>query len=238
MKIAFDGMENQIEIFPGSITTWEIENRTLFTRICQSLRSENGADAKESFSVWSDNNEEVVPSSAFINIGDPLELPWDNAAFSRGTADLIERLLLDDVETRERIETLNDQIQRLIEMLTFQIEGQYGFEKPWNLKQYNKAFAFSVQRDDDATYLENLITFLDFVSDISLDRVLVFVNLKIFLDQNDLEKVFDRVFFLGLQVLLLENSIDTVSHTHERKYTIDQHFLEHFGSSQSGLPPR
>ena len=45
--------------------------------------------------------------------------------------------------------------------------------------------------------------------------------------KNELEKLYEHVFFLNLCVLLLENKHDSSSYEHEHKLVVDLQLLEH-----------
>ena len=64
-------------------------------------------------------------------------------------------------------------------------------------------------------------------SDANSRKTIVFVNLKTFLTENELQTLYDHVFFLKLSLLLLENKKDTMAYGHEHKLTVDLQFLEH-----------
>ena len=48
-----------------------------------------------------------------------------------------------------------------------------------------------------------------------------------FLTKNELEQLYEHIFFLKLKVLLLENKHDNSSYEHEQKMAIDLRFFEH-----------
>ena len=71
-----------------------------------------------------------------------------------------------------------------------------------------------------------MIKFLALVKDASLNKVILFVNLKLFLTENELELFYEQAFFSKLRILLVENAYDALRYERERKYVIDQDFLE------------
>ena len=81
MKICFEGFEHPIPAKAGRITTIEIENRTLYARICQSLQT-NGVDCQEPFTLW-DNNIRLRPEKVLMHIANHLTYLITNGQFSR-----------------------------------------------------------------------------------------------------------------------------------------------------------
>ena len=72
----------------------------------------------------------------------------------------------------------------------------------------------------------NLIKFLKLASDASFDKQLVFVNLKTFLEPDEVQEFYRQAVFSKLSVLLLENIPDEASFEYERKMVIDLDFLQ------------
>ncbi len=226
MKICGMGLESPLEIYPGEPTILEIHNKVLFSRVCQSLTTCDISSAPESFSVWSEDEEELHINTAFIKIQTPLDLPWDDKALSVTLYRLVEQRLYEEFETREEIEQLAREINSHINEFSLQVEGNYGFTIEWDLRRYLKAFAFRPIVDSSASIFDNLILFLEICSDMKINQSLLFINLKLFLSENELKEFYNQVFFLGLRVLMLESIPDNRVFLRERKRCIDLHFLE------------
>ena len=225
MKIVFSGLELPVEVRRGMVSVLEIENSTLFARICRSLSS--GYQSRlEPYSIWNDEGEEVSSSSTLLVVSDPLNFPWDDRRLGANLPHMLDVLMREDEERRVEIEKAEEKLTALISSLTHQVNGDYRFAVEWNLAKYLKSFSFGVERYEGDSYLESCISFLDFVSDMAIEQVLVFVNLKTFLSENDVQELYDRIFFLNLPVVLLETAHDVSSYRHERKVWVDQHFLE------------
>ncbi len=226
MKISFEGFERAIEMAPATPTVLEIENKTLFTRICQSLISGAGEDAREPYSVWDDQGKSLSPSTALLVVSDPLSLPWDSRALNKKTLDYFGRLANEDEDARREIDELANKLMGLLACLAHRTNGSYQFALEWSVERQLRAFGFAPDRFETLPYLDSLSSFLDFVADMAPDRGLVFVNLKRFLKRSDLEAAYERVFFHRLHALLLESVHEEVASPRERKIRIDQLFLE------------
>lgn len=226
MKLVFFGADRPIPINRGSVCTVEVENSCLFTRICRSIVENGGASTFESFSLWDDAGDEVASSRTLLTISDPLHLPWDNPELAGRLLTTMESFLFEDEDARSLFESHGRQLQQFAYRLAYQVESDYRFNVEWDLRRFLKSFGFAVDRGEGLPYIDTLNMFLDFVSDMKLGRVLVFVNLKTFLTENEFRQFLDRVFFREMSVLLLENKTCEISYNQEEKIRIDQHFLE------------
>ena len=226
MKICFAGLENSLLIDSAAVTTLEIHNRVLFARICQSLLCDDGLEAPEPFSLW-EGDAKLKPKSELLLVSDPLHLPWDDKFLGGSLAECLEDRLYEDDDGRIEIEGMVASIESRLLSLTLRMQSEYTFAVNWDVKRFLKCFGFGVEQDRDESLFDKLIKFLLLAEDVGLKKCLVFVNLKSFFSQNELENVLKQSFYSGLRVLLLENAPDDRHFEMERKYTIDEDFLEY-----------
>ena len=226
MRVSFDGFESPIELAAGFPHVLEIENKTLFTRVCQSLLSEEGSEAREPYSLWDEAGEEVSSRGAFLSVSNPLDLPWDDKLLGGRLYDVFEGLMGEDEETRSEIERIAQSLSSAVSRPAHCVGAEYEFGLEWGMKQFLKSRAFKVDRHEASPFLESLISFLDFCSDMGLKQAVLFVNLKTFLSGREVQELYERLFFLGFEALLLESQHDSLSYEHERKTMIDLQFLE------------
>lgn len=225
MRICFDGFENLIELRRGRPFVLEVHNHALFARVCDSLVSCDGEDACEAYTIW-DGEREVRPKSAFLVVSDVLNLPWESKDLGGRLYSLLQARQLEDEVIRGLFESRFRELRGLISQLLVQLEGDYRFGLEWDLQRFLKAFGFTVDLDRGAAFIDRLILFLDCCADMQAKKVLLFVNLKTFLTENEVTSFYERVFFHELSVLMLENHADTSFYALEDKMVVDQHFLE------------
>lgn len=226
MKLLFSGFEEAIEIDQQRVALLEVENKVLFSRICQSLLSELGETSLEPYSLWSDTDVKMKPVDSFLLVMNPFDLPWQHKALAGKLYARLEKILLEDEEARREIEGLCQQLSSRVLSLGFQLQSDYAFAIEWEMRKYLRSFGFGVDANIENRLLDNLIKFLALAADVSFDKVLVFVNIKAFLTEKELKEFYSQVVFFNLKVLLLESQNDVTRFEQERKMLIDQHFLE------------
>lgn len=225
MRLVFSGLEDSIDLSFGRVSTLQVENEALFARIARSLACSDPLSALEPYSLWEDGVE-VSPSSSLLFVSDPLSLPWDDRSLMGEVLKRIEREFLEDEDFRREVEGLDAELSSKLLRMGFGMNSDYGFGLEWSLSRYLKFRNFGVGMREDETLLENLLRFLSLVLDAGCKKVIVFVNLKTFLTENDLKELFGFVFRSNLRILLLENKRDDSIYEHELKISIDLHFLE------------
>ncbi len=236
MRIAFSGLDRPIDVADRGITMLQIESESLFARVCDSLISLKGEKAIEPYTVWTEEGGEVNPSGAFMVVVNPFDLPWKHKCMMGGLYSKLENELLIDDELRQEMIELGLALESSAHKLGFQLNANYRFGVEWNLSSYLKAFSYEVEVFDTASLLEKLISFIDLGADMSIDRVIVFINLKTFLAKNELTELQDRLFFHGIRALLLERYSSSWDEECVRKYLVDRDFVEYVFKGRSDCP--
>lgn len=226
MNLMLSGFEAPIEIKGGHALSFEIEDRRLFARVCQSLHSELGEEALEPYAVYDDEGGKVRPAKAFLLVFNPFDLPWNAKPLMGKIIDRMEEMLLADDALRLGIEERGRALSTAVEEMGLQLQSDYAFKVDWGIAEYLKSFDFEVEVDEADSLLENLIKFLKLAEDASLKKALCFLNLKNFLDETELEEFFCQVFLSKSKVLMLEGIHDDRVFEYEMKMRIDKAFLQ------------
>ena len=236
MRITFSGLDRPIDVVERGITMLQIENESLFARVCDSLIFLKGDKAIESYTIWNEDGDEISPNNAFLVVLNPFDLPWKHKCLMGGLYSKLENELLIDDELRQEMSDLGLALEGSAHKLGFQLNANYRFGVEWNLGSYLKAFSFEVEVLETASLLEKLISFIDLGADMSIDRVIVFINLKTFLTKNELTELQDRLFFHGIRALLVERYSSSWDEECVRKYLVDRDFVEYVFKGRSDCP--
>lgn len=226
MRLSFSGLDDPLDIQPGRVTTLEVANAELFSRICLSLREGQGRQASEPYTLWN-GEEELSPKDALIFIESPLELPWNSKPLFGTVMKRFQTTLLEDEELRASIDQSAADIVSKYMSLGMTMHAEYAFEIEWDVQRFVKAFGFGVDRTSQQSILDSCIDFLSLSLDAGVTQCIVFVNLKTFLTERGLGTFFEHVFFTNIPVLLLERWTDDTIYNHESKRAIDLDFIEH-----------
>lgn len=225
MKLILSGFPEALDLGSDAVSVLEIHNRTLFSRVCQSLFSELDDEALEPYAFW-DDDERRSSRNQFLFVFNPFALPWSERVLIGEVLERVEGMFLSEDDVRQEIETAGRTLSERVAALGLRLQSDYAFDVQWEMRKYLKAFDFSVDVDSSDMLLDNLIKFLKFASDASFKKQLVFVNLKNFLETEEVQEFYRQAIFSELNVLLLENVPDGASFEFERKMCIDKDFLQ------------
>ena len=225
MNLVLSGFSEALTLGSDRVSVLEVHNRRLFARICQSLASELDSEALEPYALW-DGEERRSSRNCFLFVFNPFELPWSERALMGEVLERVEDMFLAEDDVRQEIETAGRALSERVASLGLRLQSDYAFEVQWEMRKYLKAFDFGVEVDPFDALLDNLIKFLKFASDAAFEKQLVFVNLKNFLEPDEVQEFYRQAVFLELNVLLLENVPDDAVFEYERKMCIDKDFLQ------------
>ena len=225
MRLVFDGLEKAIEIQAGRPVVLQVENQAFFSRLIQAMATQEGRYAIEPYSVWNDESE-ITPKMATLLISDVFDLPWSDRSLLGEVVKRIEKDLVDE-EARLDLEKTERLLTSRLMSLSAGLSADYTFGIEWDLGRILKMLGFCVDAMPGYKLIDNLITFLSLALDSKCQKILIFVNLKTFLTKNELKLFYEHVFYTGAHVVLFENKQDNNNYQHERKYTVDQDFLEY-----------
>ena len=225
MNLVLSGFSEALTLGNDRVSVLEVHNRRLFARICQSLASELDGEAMEPYALWDDEGRRSS-RNYFLFVFNPFELPWSERALMGEVLERVEGMFLAEDDVRQEIEAVGRALSERVASLGLRLQSDYAFEVQWEMRKYLKAFDFGVEVDPFDALLDNLIKFLKFASDAAFEKQLVFVNLKNFLEPDEVQEFYRQAVFLELNVLLLENVPDDAVFEYERKMCIDKDFLQ------------
>jgi CRISPR-associated protein Csn2 len=226
MILKFSGLDSSAEFSAGKPATVDVRNEQLFSRICISLVSGLGEDALEPYALWDDAGKQIKPGNALMVISDPLNLPWGHRLLSGKLYDKVEKLIGENDALRDKIESINRDIEQGISQCALQMNSDYSFGIEWAMNKYLKAFSFGVENTPDDSLLDKLIRFLSLAADVSFKESFVFINVRKYLAKNEMDELVKQSIFLNLSCLFLENSLGYDVYSTNEKICIDQDFLE------------
>lgn len=227
MKLTFEG-HSPLTIDPGYPCVLQIEPSGLFAKVAESLFSCEGRYAGESYTLWDLVDGEWVecnPRNSLLYIPNPFDLPWMEKCLGGEVLKRVEVDFVNDEEFRHHFEELERGISSRIMSLSDPYSADYSLAVEWDMTKLLKMLGFGIDADPSAKLIDNLISFLSLALDSRLEKVIVFVNLKTFLTENEVQRLYEHCFFTKRKVILLENKRDDNKYEYERKTVVDLDFL-------------
>lgn len=219
MKLVHPYIERQIIFDENKINVLTIENQKLFSEVVQEI-----------IAVLNGGNSKFVLSEGMdiINISKVGELCIDIFSCEINSKKTITKLyeILREKSVDEDMHLKTNQILSSILSYTEDLIFEFGeYELSYNLDTdiTNIFKALDVKFDlSDKTYLEKLLDYVYITSEFLSKKLFIFVNLKSFLLEEELEEFYKMMFYKKINILLLESFEREYKFDCEEYYIIDK----------------
>ena len=222
-KLIIEGIDEPILIDECFTTSLAVANKTFFSRLVSALLEGSG-EGLEKFAFYH-NDDEIKFSKVSLSVVNPFDLPFKNAALLKSLFQRIEEAVRFNDSVLIKVNELQLLLNQTLSDANENLNCEYDFGVEFDVKKYLKTFGYSSDVDSTSSLLESLISFLNFIADVAPEKLLFFVNLGNFLDNNDINDFCKTVFSLKLTAFIVNSGIEVPEICNNKNYAIDQHFL-------------
>ena len=221
MNIKIEYMDNIIKIESDCIMSIEIENKGLFYKFISDLYKISNYNYSDNIVFFEEGKE--------LNMYNKLKIIVDYFDFSLNSKKYIldfqkyikENIISDDIS--QLISNYNRVIKSYKKVLD-KMELPIFVDEETNIDNIIKSIKISVQEQD--SLLDNLLLLIDLEKVLNTNSVLIFVNLKQYLNKNELEELYKYSIYNCLHILLIDSQTYGTTLKNEKKIIIDEDLYE------------
>ena len=204
MKLVYTELEQQLIFQENRVNVLVIEHKELFRRMIQELAKQ--IDGVEGRFVLSDNDKILKIDKDVCLVVNPFALEINSRKALTGLYNELGKLGMNE-ENYLNTCRVKGQIAESISGLLNQVDYALKFQDDFNLQSLFKALEVEFESGEE-NFLEGLVYFMDVCSKFQKVKILAFVNLKTYLTNDELKKIYKEAFYRKIQLLLLENSVE------------------------------
>lgn len=199
MKLIYSEYDIDIELSVDKVNILCIENRTVFSECIMELW--NQCKSKDGKWLLSDKGNDLQVSKNVTSILNPVGLDLNDRKllkilYQNMEADIYENKYLKLGEINSSIVSYIDEI---VDRQPYAIEFDYNVSVADLLKIYNVRFS-----EEMDSLLELIITYVQLWHRVANIKVFVFVNLKTYLDNNQVIQLYEMLKYEQVFILLIE----------------------------------
>jgi len=222
MRLRFFGIENPVEFRQDYVSVLEIGNKALLRSIIlglYKLYNELQAD----MSIVLEEEHKIETLSKF-------ELATDviNLDLSASQTKLNKYVLAELEKNQEEYRVIFDEMTE-INSRFFTFLSDIPFDLCYNsieILDLIKDFNLKLESKCEAGFLTNVLNYLKAVKLLKIADLIIFVDLKKYFSETDIQQIYDMILILDLRVLLIESYISPELLPHEWKLSIDDDLYE------------
>lgn len=202
MKINVNYIDNELILEDNKILNIEIYNKKFFYRFIKDLNLIENGNNLEEITAFNKQNEEITLTNKIEILSDFLEFDLYNKKYSSDFQKYIvknsEEKNIDKIV--KEYSKVYDSITNIVNLVDIPITIKNDFD----FDSIIKSFKFEVNFSDDL--LNNLINLLEVKTNLSKEKIYIFINLKSYLNNEDLLEFYKYIYLKNIYSIFIDTS--------------------------------
>lgn len=223
MKLSIKYIDNNIGFDNSYINCLEIENKNYFYKIVNDINSISNGNILEDVIFSDDEYKE-------LNLSNKINMVFDYFNFdfnSKKIISIINKKINDNisVEDKENLSKLYNKIRKIYLPILNDMDLNIDINNDFDLDSMIKLLNVSIKQKDNL--LDNLFLLVDIEKELSINKIIVFINLKQYLNNNELIELYKYLLYNNVVALLIDSQSYGVCNEYEKKLIIDDELEEY-----------
>lgn len=221
MNLSVDYLDNQIVFASDYINAVEIENKRYFYRFVNDLYSVYISGYSDNLKFIQDNKEINMNGKikVFINYFD---FQFDSKKYTSEISKFVSNYI-NEKDTKNLI-NLYGKMTRIYKKALNDIDLPLYVENDISIDNINKLIKLGISPKEEL--LDNLLLLIDLECTLKTNNLLVFINLKQYLNKEEIVELYKYAIYNNIQIILIDSLSYGVTLKNEKKHIIDENLDE------------
>ncbi len=224
MNIIISGIESQIDFNNQFINILEIENKKFFKTLVSEIY--NIAELN-----YESNKIILTEEDSILNLSKNVMLLFDIFNIDFNNKKILNKIfskIVNNIKMEKSIDNKYDEIT--LEILSYMREQlneltfEYTIKENIEVEDILKIINFKIDTEYYSSIDEKIMFLIDLISEFSLVKVLILVNIRIYFNEEELIEIYKYCNYKEVNILLIENNISEKVLKYEKKLYIDNDF--------------
>lgn len=221
MKIKINYLENILQLNDEKVLSIEVENKIYFYRLVNDLYSLLNSQIVEEITFYNDDNKEITNSKfkVFVNYFD---FEFDSKKYSN---DINKYIIneMNDIDKNNLLKSYNKLIDTFIKILN-KSDLPLEILEDITIETIIKNLKLSINSKNNL--LDNLLLLIELEKTLKTNNILIFVNLKQYLTNQELIELYKYAIYNKIHILLIDSQCYGGTLEYENKLIIDSNLDE------------
>ena len=222
MKLCIKYIDNNLEINSNEIQSVEIENKRYFYRIVDDLYTIYNGNIVEDISLLDDNNKEINYLNKFKIFVNYFDFGLNSKKYSNDILKYITNNISD--ENKDLLTKQYNKIVNIYKNILNDVDLPLLIDSEINIDNVTKLMKININTSKDL--LSNLFILIDSENLFQTKNILIFINLKQYLTNNELEELYKYSAYNEIPLLLIDSQSYGTTLNNEKKLIIDENLDE------------
>lgn len=222
MKIKINYLENILEINEEKILSIEIENKSYFYRLVSNIYSIINSEVVEDITFYDQNNNELNINNKikiFVNF---FNFEFDSKKYTND----INKYIINEMDENDKtilLKSYNKLIENFLKILN-KSELPLQILEEITIDNIIKNLKLSINSKN--SLLDNLLLLIELEKTLKTNNLLVFINLKQYLTNQELKELYKYAIYNGIKILLIDSQSYGTTTSYENKLIVDSNLDE------------
>ena len=228
MKMRIFSFETEITFSDDYVNVIQIENHKLFGRLVSSIyKMSNGIEEGIDEKVILEENEKILNfSKETMFIMDFMNFDFNQRKIQNALYHYIEQSYNLEYEKLDEFQTTFYNLCLDVSDMLVDLPFEFECKETIEVLDYLKMIGLKIKQNSYQTILERLLLIIDVVQNFHLAKVLFLVNVKSFLEEDEIVELYKYSKYKKLELLLLENGEEQKNLEYEKILLIDSDYDE------------
>ena len=217
MKINIDYIENEIILLDNKIFTLEIENKSYFYRLINDFNLVSKNVLSDNIKFFDDKNSEIDLSNKIDVVVDYFNIDFNSKKITNSLYKLISTNIGDD--DKSKLENYYVKIKNVLSKSFLDYNLPLIINDEFNIEIVLKLLKVNIESKNNL--LDNLFLLIDINNIFHINELIIFVNLKQYLSNDELLELYKYCLYNNVRILLIDSQCYGVTNKFEKKLIID-----------------
>lgn len=219
-------LENDITFTEEYINVLQIQDKKLFTNVINSLNDNinNIEDTKERIVILDNDTEIKIEKEALMFI-DVFNIDFNQKKIQSALYNKIEKIYKQEFERMSEFQTIFQKLQLNVLDVFNEFPFEFNYKESIGIQEYLKLLGLKIS-NNKGKITDTIFSLLDVVEYLSVAKLLIFVNIKLYLGNDEIQEVYKYAMYKKVNILLIETGEEKESLENEKILYIDSDYDE------------
>ena len=223
MRLSIKYIDNVITFNNSSINCLEIENKSYFYKIVNDINNISIGNVIEDVIFTGDEYKE-------LNLSNKINIIFDYFNFdfnSKKIISIINKKVNENISINDKdnLSKLYNKIRKIYLPILNDMDLNIDINNDFDLDLMIKLLNITIKSKDNL--LDNLFLLIDIEKELNINKIIVFINLKQYLNKNELIELYKYLLYNNIVVLLIDSQSYGICNEYEKKIIIDEELEEY-----------
>lgn len=222
MKLCIKYIDNNLEINSDKIQSLEIENKRYFYRVVENLYAIYNGIIIDDISLLDDKNKEINYLNRIKIFVNYFDFGLNSKKYTNDILKYITNNIND--ENKDLLIRQYKKIVNIYKSILNDIDLPLSIDSEINIDNVTKLMKIKVKTSNEL--LSNLFILIDLENLLQTKNILIFINLKQYLTNDELEELYKYSIYNEIPLLLIDSQSYGATLNNEKKLIIDENLDE------------